>query len=323
VATAVALVVAAAFAGCGDRRADRRERVVLAVTRTPNAALVHLALASGDFAAEGLEVDARVFPYGQLALAALVDGGVDLATAADTPLLLALLGGAHARVLASISSTTRGSELIVRAGGPVAAPKDLAGRRVGVTRGTTSEFFLERVLARSGLRLQDVVLVDRRPEALADALGRGEVDAVAAFPPYAAAIRAALGARAAVLDELASFSAFALVAAPGFLERRGPVAERVLRALLRAERRARQDREGSEAIVARALAMDRRELAAVWDHLVLGVQLEQSLLVLLEQEARWATRTGHAPPGEVPDLRRALAPEPLRTVSPHAVRLLW
>lgn len=321
-ATGLALVVAAAIVGCAERRDDRRERVVLAVTRTPNASLVHLALASGDFAAEGLDVEARVLAYGQLALAALADGQVELATVADTPLLLALLRGVRAQVIASVSSTTRGNELIVRAGGPIAGPRDLAGRRIGVALGTSSDFFLERVLARSGLRPHDVTVVDLRPDALADALARGAVDAVAAFPPYTAAIRVALGATAAVLPELASFSVFTLAASPEFLERPG-VADRVLRALLRAARRARRDPDAAERVVARQLGMDARDLAPVWDGLVLGVELDQSLLVLLEQEARWALRTGVAPGGRVPDLRLALAPAPLRRVSPRAVRLMW
>lgn len=321
-ALSVALAAAAAVPACASQRAPA-ERVVLALASTPNAALVHLAIASGDFAAEGLEVEVRAHPYGQRALEEVVEGRADLATVGDTPLVLALVRGHPLRVLASLSTTTRGNALLVRAGGQVSTPKDLAGRRVGLARGTSSEFFLERVLARSGLRPEDVATVDVRPEGLAAALDAGEIDAAAVFPPYSNRIRKQLGPRAEVLPDLASFTVFSLVASAAFAERRAAVATRVLRALLRAEQRIHRDRRAAMAAVARATGMDPGELGETWEELVIGVELDQSLLVLLEQQARWLARSGRTPRGAAPDLRLVLDPRPLRAVSPSNVHLMW
>jgi NitT/TauT family transport system substrate-binding protein len=322
-AAIAAAVAVAVLAACWPRREVRRERVVLATTTTPNAALVHLAAASGDFVAEGLDVEVRAFSYGQLALAALVAGQADLATAADTPLALALAGDQRLKVLAAIASTHRGNELLVRAGEGIASPRDLVGRRIGVARGTSADFFLERVLSRSGIGPSDVVLVDLKPDATAPALARGDVAAVAAFPPYTGEIRRALGARAATVPARASYSVFALMTSPELAEQRRGVPERVLRALRRAAERVRADRAGAARIVARAIGMEPAELARVMENLVLEVALEHSLLVLLEEEVRWAIRTGLGPGREVPDLRRAIEPSPLRSVSRRAVRLTW
>jgi NitT/TauT family transport system substrate-binding protein len=211
----------------------------------------------------------------------------------------------------------------VRAGEGIASPRDLAGRRIGVSRGTSADFFLERSLARSGIRPQDVVLVDLAPGALAAALASGHVDAVAAFAPYSGEVRRTLGPRTGSVPVPRSRSAFALVATPSFAEGRRHVAEALLRALLRAGDRARRDREGAARVVAREIGMDPAELAPVWENLTLDVELEQSLLLLLEEETRWAIRSGLAPRRDVPDLRTVLAPAPLQSVRPRAVRLTW
>lgn len=316
-------VVAAGAAGCGRAPAPRPGTpVVLAVAALPHAALVHLALEHGDFAAEGLEVTVRTYPYGQLALGALLEGDADLATVADTPLAFAILRGRRAVALATIASSTRGNALIVRRDGGIATARDLRGRRVGLPRGTSSEFFLDSALVRAEVPPADVALVDVKPAEMEQALRSRTVDAVAAFPPYVAALARALAPDAVVLQDTVSYDTFNVVASQPLADR-ADVAERVVRALLRAEARARAEPGPSQRTVAARLGVPPAEIASAWSSFELSVRLEQSLVVLLEQEARWAIRAGLVPAQPTPDFRAAIAPAPLRAARASAVRLMW
>jgi len=52
------------------------------------------------------------------------------------------------------------------------------------------------------------------------------------------------------------------------------------------------------------------------------VRLDQSLVVLMEEEARWAIHAGLVPKQQMPNFLPSLAAEPLLAVSPGAVGLI-
>ncbi|WP_259721087.1 ABC transporter substrate-binding protein [Synechococcus sp. CS-1328] len=60
----------------------------------------------------------------------------------------------------------------------------LRGRTVAITPSTLGPFVLSRALARHGLKLDDVELSPMPPEAMTEALARGDVAAAALFPPF-------------------------------------------------------------------------------------------------------------------------------------------
>ena len=81
-AAAVALLLAAAC----SRRAP--ERITLGTAHLPAFGLVFIAETRGYFAARGLTVELRRYELGRDALAALIAGEVDAATAFVTPVVL-------------------------------------------------------------------------------------------------------------------------------------------------------------------------------------------------------------------------------------------
>lgn len=319
-ALALALALCVGEAGCSPPAP--RERVVLALADRVHAALAHLALAQGDFEAEGLDMEVRTFSHGRLALREVLEGRADVATSAATPIVIAALHGRPPYVLATISSTNHGSAIVARRGRGLASVKDLAGRRVGVTRGTSSDFALDAALLRAGVSPAAVTRVGLDPAGMEGALRSGAVDALATLEPHAEVIGRAVG-DLAVLPDTGSFDAYVVSATHHFAEGRRGAAERVLKALLRAEERARRDPVAAAAAVAARLGMEPALLRATWRELELRVELGQSLIVLLDQQARWAMGSGLAPAQPVPDLRRIVAPEPLRRAKPIAVRLMW
>ena len=61
---------------------------------------------------------------------------------------------------------------------------DLKGKKIGLTRGTLSEFYLGRFLDLHGMSFQDVTLVDLPSTQYVQALTNGSVDALVASKKY-------------------------------------------------------------------------------------------------------------------------------------------
>jgi NitT/TauT family transport system substrate-binding protein len=321
IVTATLLAVAT---GCTDwRRAAPLEPITIATSTLPNFRLVYVAQEKGYFASEGLAVTLQHHPFGKVALQALLADQADLATCAETPVVFAELQRQPLSILSSIAKSSGNNAVVALKAAGITGPGDLAGKRVGVTRGTSSDFFLDSFLLRHGVDRRGIRFVDLRPEEMAGALDRGEVDAVATWTPTTTALQEHLGARAAsfYIDDFHAEYAV-LVGRRGFEQRRPEVARRVLRALLKAEALFRDHPDEARQSAASAPGDLPGALDPLLPQFKFQVRLDQSLLVLMEEEARWAIRSGQVAPQPPPDFLSTIASDPLLAVKPDAVGLI-
>jgi NitT/TauT family transport system substrate-binding protein len=318
------LGAAAAAAACQARPpAQPPEAIVIGNVALAQTALLYLAQAQGHFAAEGLQVTLRPYAYGRLALASMLEGQVDLATSAETPVVFAALEGQRVAVVATLATSSTNTAVVARRDAGILAPADLAGKRVARPRGTSAEFFLETLLVTNGVAPAAVRQVDSGPEAAIEALMAGTVDAVALWNPLILALQRRMGERVVVLyaDEV-HHETLSLTTRPEFVERRPAAVRKLLRALLRAEAFALERPEEARALVAGSVAGDRAESEETMRRCDLQVRLDQGLLLTMEEQARWAIRTGLVPARPIPNFLAAIAADPLLEVRPQAVGLI-
>jgi NitT/TauT family transport system substrate-binding protein len=320
---AAAVLALVLLFGCGESHVQGpEEALTIANPLLPHGSLVHVAAANGYFASEGLAVTLQPHKFGRLALDSLLEGKADLAFCAETPVVFAVLRGRQVHVFATIASASKNTVVVARRDAGIASPKDLAGKRVGVTRGTNAEFFLDTLLVRHGMAIEEVQVVDLNPDAMPDALTRGVVDAVAIWDPVATALRRSLGGNAVTLSDDDTYTeTWNLAGGPDFVARRPAAVQMVLRALLRAEEFFREDPDEARRAVAPALTAG-PGLDVTLGHFDFRVRLDQGLLVLMEEQSRWAIRSGLVPLQHAPNFLKTLEAKPLLAVKPEAVQLI-
>jgi ABC-type nitrate/sulfonate/bicarbonate transport system substrate-binding protein len=301
------VAVAAAFAVLALSWAERRtavppERLSLAVSTTPHAALLHLAQAQGYFADAGLDVSVTRVSHGKAALDLLIDGRVDLAAATEVPFVVGVLEGHPLRAMSSMLSASEELAVVARRDRGINAPTDLIGKRIGVTFGTSGDYFVWAFLTRHRLRPERVTLVDVGPGSMVSELLQGTIDAASLWQPVRRAAETALGPNGVTFTASDAYTVTHLmVGQASVLDARPAAARKLVRALLHAEDFARTQPHHARAVVARQLQLDTRSLEADWPLLEFRVDLRQSQLVTWEDEARWAMARGHARPGPVPN----------------------
>jgi sulfonate transport system substrate-binding protein len=312
------------LSGCEAKKpAGPPEKLTIAIPKNINPVLMKIADAKGYFREEGLDVTLQLHSFGKAALQSLLDGKADLATAADTPIMFAMMKGAKLSILATIDTSTRDDAIVARKDRGIASASDLKGRRVGATLGTAGDYFLDSYLVMNALSRKDVVIVEMKPEEMTEALTQGKIDAVSTWQPHIAILRSALGERVIMLHSDSIYTeTFDLVSMQELTRQRPEALRRLLRALVKAEGFAAANPKESQRIMSAFSGMDGESLAGIWNDFQFNVSLNQSLLVTLEDQARWAIKNGLTDRRDLPNFLEALYIDGLKSVKPDAVRVI-
>ena len=102
--------------GCesSQKQTGPREKITIAYSTTLNGILVYIAFSKGYFSEEGLDAIPQVHPFGKVVLNAIIEGKADLGTAADTPIVFAVINGQKISILATIQTSKRNEAIIAR-----------------------------------------------------------------------------------------------------------------------------------------------------------------------------------------------------------------
>ncbi|MBS1129147.1 MAG: putative aliphatic sulfonates-binding protein [Proteobacteria bacterium] len=297
------------------------EKVTIAYTVQPQSTLIHVAVAKGYFAAEGLEVQPLIHTFGKAALQSVLDDKADFATVAETPIMFNVLKGEKLFVLANIEASGMNNATVARKDAGIAAAADLPGKRVGFTPGTTSDFFLDSILTANGLTRQAIQPVALKPEEMQAAILDKRVDAVSTWNYPLTEIKRQLGANGLVIFDRDIYTeTFNLAAKQDFVQRRPETVKRLLRAVVKAESFVAQHPEEAQGILASATKTDNELVREVWSAFNYRVVLNQSLIITLEDETRWAMKHKLTEQMVMPDYRNFIHADSLRAVKPDAVK---
>lgn len=285
---------------------------------------IFVAQERGYFAAEGVNVTIQPHTSGRSALDATLEGKASLSVSADIPIMFAAMREQPVTVVATIFATEADYEIVGRLDRGISAPTSLRGKRIGVTLGTSGHFVLDAFLNRQKLSPSDVTVVDLKPEDIAPALLRGDIDAAATWEPHVGLMKKSLEANAVAFTATGIYDATSsLSGTRDYVTGHQDTVQKVLRALIQGGRFCKEESDGARAITARFMGGDAAELKGPWASYRFGVVLDQSLLLALEDEARWAIKNGLADGNkEMPNYLNHIHLDGLLAVMPRAVTVI-
>ena len=186
-----------------DAQGPERTDLRVGVLPTWDAAAVYLAVDKGYFKAEGLTVTPVVLANAEEAVSRNLSGAIDITHDGYVTPILAASKGLRLRIIVDSARAKHGMYVIVTPNASaIHAPKDLAGRTIGMTNSKGLPALLTRATLRSaGVDTSGVRFVDVTYPTMGAALQNGSVDASFATEPFLSRIKQTLGARV-VLDTI-------------------------------------------------------------------------------------------------------------------------
>ncbi len=319
-------VIAGFGAGCLQLAPESQaaDQVTVAYSPYESTALLWIAQDRQFFGDHGINVTLRRYDSGAASLEGVLKGEADLSVGVtEFPVVRKVFQKAGIRILGTID---RGeyNYLVARRDRGIETPADLKGKRVGTALGTIAEFHLGRFLVLHGMNMKDITLVDAKtPEEWINATADGQVDAMVTSQPYADAAGERLGTNAVFWSVQSSQPLFALiVATDGWTGGHEDTIRRFLLAFADAEEYLAHNPGGARAIVQDRLGLEPAYMDTAWGQNEYALTLDQSLVLAMEDEARWMIANNLTNATSVPDFGQNIDTTGLETVKPGSVNII-
>jgi NitT/TauT family transport system substrate-binding protein len=258
--------------------------------------------------ANSLPLDEVPFAAGRLALDGLLGGQADLATAAETPVLQASVGRPDLRIILEL--TRSDLRIVARRSAAIRSLADLAGKRVAALEGSSSQYFLEAVLAGQGFPAGRVTPVNLQPADMVSALRNKSIDALSIWEPHAQRAIDFLAEDAIDFDAHDLYvERFLLVTTEEVLAdpRKREAVAALVADLLGAAEKIRNDKDLATAIVGKRLTLSTDDVARVWNRFEFPMTLDPGGLVpALAAVEVWASEKQGRQARDAVALRRLL-----------------
>jgi ABC-type nitrate/sulfonate/bicarbonate transport system substrate-binding protein len=264
------------------------EPLRISVTRMPVSAPIFVAKERGLFKQAGLEIEVREYELGKTALEDLNAGRLDVAFAAVTPVVYSCMAGQNFKIIATAATSPNMAALAGRKDLGIQKVADIRGKRVGLIRGTSSEFFFDTLRVLNRVPKDSVVVENRTIKGLLDGLQDGSLDLVSIWEPQVQTVRLALTNRLVLFygDGLYTFS-WNMVTLPDTISKRRGDLEKFVSVLFQAADLVASNPDAMAAELTQRLGPLGRDITIGFKETRFRPQLGQELLVQLEGEARW------------------------------------
>ena len=285
-------------------------------------ALIYIASDRNFFKLNKLEIALKNYDAGLDAVNDMLQGKLDIAVTTEYP----LVGKAYKKEkIKSIASIVKADYefLVARKDRGILDIADLKGKKIGLRRDTIPEFYLGRFLSIHSLNIKDVHIANMNISQSETALLDGEIDAIVDWQPYTDSILKRLGNNAVKWPVQSNQATYGLlVCRDDWIAKNSDAIDRFLKALSEAEKFSAENLSVVKSIVKKAMNFSDAYLDRVWEQNQFSVSIDQSLILAMEDEARWMIRNNLTTEKLIPNFLEYIHENNLEAIKPESVSII-
>jgi NitT/TauT family transport system substrate-binding protein len=330
VAMIIAVVTAIALMGFGawyltnvpTTSFGTSELVTIGVPPNEQSALILIAEDQGFFTENGLNATVKTYDTALSAVEGMKKGEVDTAESAEFPIVREAFKKENVSIITCIDKF-QNVYLVSRKDRRLENVSDLKGKKIGVARGTLTEFYLGRFLNLHGVSLQDVTLVNMPFSQSSDALANGSVDAFQVQYKDIPQIKEKLGDNLVLWPSQSDQSGYEVISGRNdwIASHQGTIT-RLLRSLVQAEEFYISHTNESMAIIQKRLNYTDAYMAPLPSQHQYSLVLDQSMVLAMEDEGRWMINNNLTTEKTIPDYRNYIYAKGLDEVRSESVNII-
>ena len=284
-------------------------------------ALIYVADNQHYFTDNGLKVTIKNYPTVLTAVNATLNGEVDISTASEFVLAQNALNNQSILTFSTIDKVDQSCIIALKDKGIVNIP-DLAGKRIGVFKGSVNEFYLGRFLELNNMNINQVTVIDTSSKVV-DFLSNGTVDAVITGQPNINTLENTFGSGIVVFPAQNEQSAYYNALCTNSWAAAHPaLISRFLNSLLQAEQYIVNNPDNAKTVIQNSLNYTSQYMADVWGDHRFSLSLDQSLILAMQDESRWLIQNNLTNATNLPTFTNYVYVDGLESVKPASVTII-
>lgn len=318
-AVVIAGILGASLGSSCQNGSGKAEPITIGIMEDITNTLVLTADEKGFFKANGLDVTIKGYGTGTAANEALSKNEVDVAATTEFVVVGAAFEKEEIRIIA-VRNKFENIYLVALKDRGIENVSDLKRKRVGVPRQSINEFYLSRFLYLSGMDVSDSILVNINPAKPLVALTNNEADALVVRHSFVDQVAQYYKNEVVVWPVQSDQPIFGVISSRSdWITRNPALIRKLLRALVQSEAYIIDNPTQAKAIIKERLKLEDSFVESTWPQHKFAVSLEFSLIVAMNDEARWMIDNRLTSEKTVPDFKDYVYVDGLKAVKPRAV----
>ena len=315
--------LAACYWACSpDTVSVAQETIILGDLYVDSSLFIYIAEEQNYFQQNGIVIESKTYSTGPQAIEALNQAQIDLATTGEYPVVRQSFLGSGIHIICSMDNY-QAFYLVARRDLGIESLADLRGKTIGLTQKALPEFYFGRFINLGGMNLDAVQVVNVNPADWVSSIVNGNVDAVVVNQTYLATLQATLAENYIVWSIQNHQAAFGLlVCSDVWLSQHQDTLEHFLRALFQAEQYVIKHPQEARALLQKKFNYSRSYLDSLWPEHQFDLELDQSLIVAMEDEARWIINNNLTEQKNIPDFLNYIYFDGLARFAPQAINII-
>jgi len=324
-AVLVAVILVGSFAYLSFQKpyAGNVETITLAIYPTETNALPYVASSQQYFQDNGLNVNIKTYSGSAAAVSAMINGQADIATSSEFVFTENILKNENISTFGSSVLNVQVYYVVARTDKGINSISDLKGKTIGVPLGTAAQFDLGQFLQLNGISLNQVTIQNVPPSSAPSFLANGTVDADVSSQPYIGQIQSLLGNQTVMWPAQVNQPSYILMmGTTSWVSTHQDLVTRFLRAMVQAANFNGDNQKQAIADVAKGLNNTVAYETTVWPQYQFSFSLDNSLVLLMQEEARWLISNNLTTATTVPNFLNYIYINSLKSVSPQSVDII-
>ena len=291
----------------------------------------YVAYSKGYFKEEGLDIILKQNAGGWMSLKDLFEGRADIATVADLPVVYSAFDKQKYTnfdrddfyIIANMIYSQDTQKVVVRKDHGITVPKDLKGKRVGLMKGTTLDYYMDIFLKEHNIKYSEIEIVDMKIPKLNQALVKGELDAIITWEPNVHHVSNELGDNALTFTSNVGYTTeWFIVVMKEFAHKNPKTLEQFLKAIVKAENFIKKNPHESIKIHAKYTKQNIDTTKILWNTVDFDLSINEGMLTTMEGEAKWLIRKKAYQATEIPNFLDFIYFDALEKVKPLGIQII-